>query len=630
MEACWMKRTGTRALGLLLTVTVTVTVSATLSAQREWRDYAGSPDSSRFVAATQLTRANVGQLQVAWSFSQGMSDFNPIVVRGVVYGRGLGNSVVALDAATGKQLWMHPPIDGFNARGMNYWESRDGKTRRLIYSAHNFLQEIDAVTGEPVSSFGVEGKVDLRVGLDRDPTAINQQTRTPGRVFENLIIMGSATNQEYASAPGDIRAFDVMTGKLVWTFHTVPRPGEYGYETWPKDAWKTVGGANNWGEQSIDEKRGIVYVPTGSPKYNFYGGNRHGDNLFGDCIIALDARTGTRLWHFQTVHHDIWDLDNNSAPQLTTIRHNGRTVDVVAVASKTGYPYVFDRVTGAPIWPIEERPVPRNSPVPGEALSPTQPFPTAPPPFSRQKFTAADVNPHILSPEEREAFKQRVAKARNDGPFTPIGFEEVVHMPGNQGGSNWGSTAANPSDGSVYVIGFNVPTLIRLLKPGEVRSGRGGAKEVVQEGRYVTEGFGLFPTIVNPPYTTLTAYDLNAGTIRWQIGLGDDLRLVGQGIKGTGTAASIKGGLIVTATGLVFATAADRKVHVYDSATGAQISELSLGGNTTGAPSMYELNGRQYLLVTASAAPGSGGRGDLGVPPPSGPSGIIAFALPTP
>ena len=617
-----MKRTGTRALGLMLTVAV----SATLSAQREWRDYAGGPDSSRFVAATQVTKANVGQLQVAWSYPAGLTDFNPLVVRGVVYGRGPGNSVVALDAATGKQLWAHPPIDGFNARGMNYWESRDGKTRRLIYSANNFLQEIDAVTGEPVSSFGVEGKVDLRVGLDRDSTAINQQTRTPGRVFENLIIMGSATNQEYASAPGDIRAFDVMTGKLVWTFHTVPRPGEYGYDTWPKDAWRTVGGANNWGEQSIDEKRGIVYVPTGSPKYNFYGGNRHGANLFGDCIIALDARTGKRIWHFQTVHHDIWDLDNNSAPQLTTIRHNGRTVDVVAVASKTGYLYVFDRATGAPIWPIEERPVPQNSTVPGEALSPTQPFPTAPPPFSRQKFTAADVNPHILSPEEREAFKQRIAKARNDGPFTPIGFEEVVHMPGNQGGSNWGSTAANPSDGSVYVIGFNVPTLIRLLKPGDVRSGRGGAKEVVQEGRYVTEGFGLYPTIVNPPYTTLTAYDLNAGTIKWQIGLGDDLRLVGQGIKGTGTAASIKGGLIVTSTGLVFATAADRKVHVYDSATGTQISELQLGGNSTGAPSMYEIGGRQYLLVTASAA--GAGRGDSGGLPAAGPAGIVAFALP--
>ena len=615
--------TRARALGLMLSVAV----GATLSAQREWRDYAGGPDSSRYVAATQVTRANVGQLQVAWNYAPGMTDFNPLVVRGVVYGRGPGNSFVALDAATGKPLWTHPPIDGFNARGVNYWESRDGKTRRLIFSANNFLQEIDAVTGEPVTSFGVDGKVDLRVGLDRDPTTINQQTRTPGRVFENLIIMGSATNQEYTSAPGDIRAFDVLTGRLVWTFHTVPRPGEYGYDTWPKDAWKTVGGANNWGEQSIDEKRGIIYVPTGSPKYNFYGGNRQGANLFGDCIIALDAKTGKRLWHFQTVHHDIWDLDNNSAPQLTTIRHNGRTVDVVAVASKTGYLYVFDRVTGTPIWPIEERPVPQNSTVPGEALSPTQPFPTAPPPFSRQKFTAADVNPHILSPEEREAFRQRIAKARNDGPFTPIGFEEVVHMPGNQGGSNWGSTAGNPTDGSVYVIGFNVPTLIRLLKPGEVRTGRGGAKEVVQEGRYVTEGFGLYPTIVNPPYTTLTAYDLNAGTIKWQIGLGDDLRLAAEGIKGTGTAASIKGGLIVTATGLVFATAADRKVHVYDSATGTQISELPLGGTSTGAPSMYEIEGRQYLLVTASA-PGGGGRGESGVPPPAGPAGIVAFALP--
>ena len=225
----------------------------------------------------------------------------------------------------------------------------------------------------------------------------------------------------------------------------MPRPGEFGYDTWPADAWKTVGGANNWAEQSIDEKRGIVYIPTGSPKYNFYGGNRKGANLFGDCLIALDARTGKRLWHFQTVHHDIWDLDNNSAPQLTTIRQNGRTIDVVAMASKTGYLYVFDRVTGKPIWPIEERPVPQKTTVPGEALWPTQPFPTSPPPFSRQKFTADDLNPHILTPEEREQFRQRILKARNEGPFTPIGFDEVIHMPGNQGGSNWGSTAGNPT-----------------------------------------------------------------------------------------------------------------------------------------------------------------------------------------
>jgi len=578
---------------------------------REWRDYGGGPDSSRFVAATQITKANVNQLQVAWAYPSGQTDFNPLVVRGVVYGRGANNTFVALDAASGKELWISDPVAGFNVRGINYWESRDGKDRRLLFTSNNLLQALDAQSGRPIKSFGTEGVVDLRVGLDRDPATVDQQSRLPGRVFENLLILGSATNQEYDSAPGDIRAFDVRTGKLVWTFHTVPRPGEFGYDTWPPDAWKTIGGANNWGEQSIDEKRGIVYVPTASPKYNFYGGNRKGANLFSDCLLALDARTGKRLWHFQTVHHDIWDLDNNAAPQLITIRRNGKAIDAVAMASKTGYMYVFDRVTGKPIWPIEERPVPQGTSVPGEALWPTQPIPTNPPPFSRQKFTVDDLNPHILSPEDREQFRQRILKARNEGPFTPIGFEDVIHMPGNHGGSNWGSTAANPTDGSVYVIGFNVPSIIRLMKPGEMRAGRRGAPpEPVKEGRYVTQGFGLYPTIVNPPYTTLTAYDLNAGTIKWQIGLGDDLRLVAQGITGTGTAAMIKGGVIPTATGLLFVTAADRKVHIYDSATGRQLHELPLGGSTSGGPSMYELGGRQYLLVTAI------------------PTGIVAYALP--
>jgi len=621
---------------LVVLVVALAAAGSSLNGQtpREWRDYAGGPDSSRFVAAKQIDRNNVQTLQPVWAYPAGQTDFNPLVVRGVGYGLGANDSIVALDAATGRELWQGAPISGFNVRGVNYWESADGSDRRLIYSHSNFLHAIDARSGQPIPTFGADGRIDLRVGLDRDPTAINADSRTPGRVFENLIIMGSATNQEYASAPGDIRAYDVRTGALVWTFHTVPRPGEFGYDTWPPDAWKTVGGANNWGEQSIDHARGIVYVPTGSPKYNFYGGNRHGANLFGDCLIALDARTGKRLWHFQTVHHDIWDLDNNSAPQLTTIRHNGRTVDVVAMASKTGYLYVFDRVSGAPIWPIEERPVPTTTSVPGERLSPTQPFPTSPPPFSRQKFTADDLNPHILTPEAREQFRQRILKARNDGPFTPIGFEDVIHMPGNQGGSNWGSTAANPTDGSVYVIGFNVPTIIRLLKAGELRGGRrgGGAGDVVQEGRYVTEGFGLYPTIVNPPYTTLTSYDLNAGTIKWQIGLGDDLRLVGQGIRGTGTAGTTKGGMIVTATGLVFATAADRKVHVYDAANGKEITALQLGGATSGAPSMFELGGRQYLLVTVAPAGGGRGRGAAGGTaadqPAVSPTGIIAYALP--
>ena len=614
---------------LLLTAVALLAATVVPASQtrppREWRDYAGGPDSSRFVGATQITAANVGQLQVAWSYPAGQTDFNPLVVRDVVYGLGAADAFVALDAGTGREIWRSAPVPGFNVRGVNYWESADGADRRLLFVHDNYLQALDARTGQPVPTFGAGGKVDLRVGLDRDPATISAESRTPGRVFEDLLILGSATNQEYGSAPGDIRAFNVRTGALAWTFHTVPRPGEFGYETWPPDAWKTVGGANNWGEQSIDAARGIVYVPTASPKYNFYGGNRHGANLFGDCLVALDARTGKRLWHFQTVHHDIWDLDNNSAPQLTTIRRNGQTVDVVAVAGKTGFLYVFDRVTGAPVWPIEERPVPTRTDIPGEAVWPTQPFPTNPPPFAKQSFTAADVNPHILSPDEQERFRQRIAAARNDGLFTPIGYDDTIHMPGNSGGSNWGSTAANPTDGSVYVISLNVPAILRLLRPGETRGARGASGPVSTAERPLTDGFGLYATIVKPPYTTLTAYDLNQGTIKWQIGLGDDLRLASQGITGTGSASTTKNGVIPTASGLLFATGADRKVHVYDSNTGKKISEIQLGGATSGSPSMYELNGRQYLLVTAGAA--GGGRG-MAAPPANAPAGIVAFALP--
>ncbi len=594
---------------------------------REWRDYAGGPDSSRFVPATQITKANVGRLQVAWTYPDGDTDFNPLMVRGVIYTRARGNVLVAVDAATGKELWASGEVKAFAIRGVNYWESADRRDQRLLFSSQNMLRALDARTGKPVPTFGKDGLVDLREGLDRDPARVEQQSRLPGRVFDNLLILGSATNREYTSAPGDIRAYDVRSGALVWSFRTVPRTGEDGADTWPANARATVGGANNWAESSVDVRRGIVYVPTGSAKYNFYGGYRHGDNLYSDSLIALDARTGRRLWHFQTVHHDIWDVDNNSAPQLTTVRHGGRRIDVVAQASKTGYLYVFDRATGAPIWPIEERPVPQGSTVPGEKLSPTQPFPTRPEPFSRQSFTVDDLNPYILTDEEREQFRQRIAKARNDGPFTPIGFEDVVHMPGNQGGSNWGSTAAHPDDGRVYVIGFNVPTIIRLLGPGEKRPARAGApEEVVKEGYPVTDGFGLYPTIIKPPYTTLTAYDLNTGVIAWQKGLGDDLRLLPLGITGTGSAATVKGGLIVTGTGLLFATAADRKVHVYDSGNGTELATLPLGGPTSGGPSMYEHAGRQYLLVTASATDPTG-PGAVKTPH-KGPTGLVAYALP--
>ena len=610
---------------------VVAVVSSVLGAApgtREWRDYAGGPDSSRFVAASQITKANVGQLQVAWTFPDGDTDFNPLVVRDTIYTRARGNTIVAVDAATGTQRWASPEIKAFVIRGINYWESPDGKDRRLFVSTLNRLQAFDASNGQRITSFGRDGAVDLREGLDRDPEKVQQQSRLPGKIFGNLIILGSATNTEYTSAPGDIRAFDVRTGAHVWSFRTIPRKGEFGADTWPENARATVGGANAWAEMSVDPVRGIVYVPTGSGKYNFFGGYRRGDNLFSDSLIALDAKTGARKWHFQTVHHDIWDLDNNSAPQLTTITHEGRKVDIVAMASKTGYLYVFDRATGKPIWPIEERPVPQKTTVPGQYLSPTQPFPTRPEPFARQSFTVDDLNPYILTDEQRARFRERILKARNDGPFTPIGFDEVIHMPGNQGGSNWGSTAGNPHDGRVYVIGFNVPTIIRLQKAGEKRAARAGGNpaQIVEEGYPTTDGFGLYPTIVEPPYTTLTAYDLNKGAIAWQKGLGDDLRLLPLGITGTGSAATVKGGLIVTGTGLVFATAADRKVHVYDTGNGTELATLPLGGPTSGGPSMYEHNGRQYLLVTASAVQPSG---PGAVPTPhTGPTGLVAYALP--
>jgi glucose dehydrogenase len=593
-----------------------------------WQSYAGGGHSSQYSALDQINRKNVAKLQVAWSYPiTGNSIFNPVVVDEVMYAPVGGGALAAIDAATGKEIWRKEGAAPSGARGMNYWESPDRSDRRFIYLQRGDVIAVNARDGELITSFGNNGRVDLREAMERKP-ANPVGTSNPGRIFENLFIIPLPGGPSYGGPPSDVHAYDVLTGKLAWIFHVIPHEGEFGYDTWPEGHWTRGGGGHNWSEFTVDEENGIAFVGFGSPRYDFYGGDRKGNNLFANSLVAIDARTGKRIWHQQLIHHDLWDWDIPQSAKLLTIRQNGKPRQVVAQATKQGFLYVFDRKTGQPIWPIEERPVPQGTIVPGEALWPTQPFPTAPPPFSRQRFTVEDLNPHILTSDEREQFKQRVARARNDGPFTPIGFDDVIHMPGNQGGSNWGSTAGNPTDGSVYVIGFNVPTIIRLLRPGETRAGtRGGPPEVVTEGRYVTEGFGLYPTIISPPYTTLTAYDLNQGTIKWQIGLGDDLRLVGQGVRGTGTAATTKGGIILTATGLLFVTAADRKVHVYDSGSGKQICEFELGGVTSGSPSMYERGGRQYLLVTA-AVPGGRGGAEVSPGAATAPTGIVAYALP--
>jgi quinoprotein glucose dehydrogenase len=447
-----------------------------------WPGYGNGPDNSRYFASRQIDKSNVSDLQVAWTYPHGDTGSSPIVVRGVVYGRGRNGSLVAVDAKTGREMWVRENMLGMTSRGINYWASADGADERLIFAMNGLLQEVDAKTGKSIMSFGTNGVVDLRVGIDgRDPDTIgNIQSNTPGELFENLLLLGSATGEGYLSPPGDIRAYDVRTGRLVWTFHTVPRPGEFGYETWPKDAWKYVGGTNNWGEMTIDTERGIAYIPLGSPTYDFYGADRAGANLFGTSIVALDARSGTRRWHFQIVHHDLWDMDPSAAPQLTTIRHRGQRRDVVVVTAKTGWLYVFDRVSGEPIWPIEERRVPKSQ-MEGEQSWPTQPYPTNPPPYITHTFGAADVSPYLTA-EERDAFLKRLLAADNQGLFTPISLRDTVHVPASNGGTLFGGAASEPGSGAVYVVAHENPGIVRLLRPGE---GRGAGAPPVPPGQLV-------------------------------------------------------------------------------------------------------------------------------------------------
>src|SRR3954464_5612210 len=385
-------------------------------AHTTWSDYLGAPDSAQYSALKQIDKSNVSQMEQAWFYPAGNNGFrfgfNPLVVDKMMYVLGKDNAVVALDATTGREIWVHDNNKprSVTHRGINYWESKDRSDRRLFYSTNNILHALDATTGKLIPSFGDHGDVDLREGLGREPKTIRAiQPSTPGRVFENLLILGSATGEEYGSPPGDLRAFDVLTGKLVWTFHTIPHPGEFGYDTWPKEAWKTIGGTNTWGEITVDEKRGIAYFPIGSPTYDFYGADRKGANLFSDCLLALDARTGKCLWHYQTVHHDLWDYDLTAAPKLLTLQHDGKRVDIVAEAGKNGFLYVFDRVTGKPLWPIEERPVPKSE-VPGEWTSPTQPFPTVVPPFARQDMTVKDMYDGFMTPAEKVWWTERLSK----------------------------------------------------------------------------------------------------------------------------------------------------------------------------------------------------------------------------
>lgn len=679
-----------------------------------WQAYGGAADGAQYSSLRQIDRSNVAKLKQVWSYQTGDDlpyAFNPLVVDNVMYVMARTNSIVALDATNGKEIWAHPigaKTTLITNRGIDYWESADRSERRLLFAADNQLQAIDARTGRTIVDFGNGGSTDLREGLGRDPKTLTLvQSFNPGRIFEDLLILGSATNEEYDSGPGDIRAYSVRTGKLVWSFHTIPHPGEPGYETWPKDAWKTAGGANDWSSLALDSKRGVVYVPTASPKYNFYGANRKGANLYGNCLLAINARTGKLLWYFQMVHHDIWDYDNAGTPMLATVRHEGQLVDVVGQATKVGFAWVFNRDTGKPLWPIEERAVPKSD-MPGEETWPTQPFPTKPAPFARQRFTVDDLSPY-LEPEEKERLRAQILKARNRGLFEPPSTDDTIEMPGNNGGANYGGSAVDPARGYLYVVSKDLPAMLKLSledpvsKTGQprlrarslyqancerchlanlqgappaipslvglpkrltdnqirviVKFGRGlmppfakltseeiglilsyladpagasahstanpivasnhpaasnpapsnltNAGSVDPVAAHYTSGFGFMLansglSVIAPPWTTLTAYDLNSGDIRWQIPLGEVPELAAGGITNTGSQWP-KVNPVVTAGGLIFTGTRDRKVRALDSDTGKVLWEATVDAALEGMPAVYEEAGREYIVFCAAA-----------------------------
>ena len=589
-------------------------------AANQWSQYLGGSDSSQYSPLRQINRANVKQLQVAWTYPTGGTEqylFNPIVADGVMYVQAKKNSLVALDAATGKELWSHPFTGAVTTRGINYWESKNRADRYLFTVNAGFLTAINARDGQTVQSFGDNGRVDLRAGLDRDLDGVNPiHTNNPGRVFENLLILPlMRSGGDYNYMPGDVRAYDVHTGKRVWTFHTIPHPGEFGYETWPKDFYQRSGGAINWNELTIDEKRGIAFIPTGTGKWDHYGADRIGQNLFANSVVALDARTGKRLWHFQTVHHDLWDWDLPAGPKLLTVKHEGKNVDVVIQPTKHGFLFVLERATGKPLWPIEERAVPKSD-IPGEQAWPTQPFPTKPAPFARQQIAEKDIST-FLPEAEQQLWKERVRKSRWEGFFTPPSFQGTIVSPGVGGGASWGTAATNPSDGTFYIVSKDAPTIVTIVPPGDPRAKQEKGKQrpgpVPVDGPFThyTAPYTNFvaenrmPSIT-PPWFQMTAYDLNTGNIKWQVPYGTVPSMVAQGHADTGAVQQQRGGPVATAGGLLFAATNDKKFRAYDQATGKVVWEADLPNAAEGVPAVYELGGRQYIAICAAAGSSTG------------------------
>ncbi|MBS1914888.1 MAG: PQQ-binding-like beta-propeller repeat protein [Bacteroidetes bacterium] len=692
---------------------------------KDWKVFGGSKENIHYSTLTQIDTANVTQLQVAWMYHTGDADTanhsqiqcNPIVVDGILYGTSPQLKLFAIDAATGKPKWVFNPYDTSqkksaetfimnNNRGVTYWE--DGNDKRIFFAAGSYLFAIDAVTGKIIEGFGKEGKIDLHDGLERDVNDLYVAATSPGIIYRDMIIMGSRVSEGGDAAPGYIRAYDVHTGKIRWVFHTIPQPGEFGYDTW-KDtvAWKHIGGANCWSGFALDEKRGILFAPIGSASFDFYGGKRKGNGLFADCLLAIDAGTGKYKWHFQDVHHDTWDKDFPTPPALVSVMHEGKLVDAVAQPTKTGFVFLLDRETGKPLFPIEEKRVPHNSEIEGEELSATQPFPTLPKSFMRQTLTENDLN-NLLPDSSYQDIKKRFATYKSGNVFQPISKEGTIVFPGLDGGAEWGGSGFDPETGLLYVNANEIPWVITLTDVknavpkkenllqagirlynsncmtchGPDRKGSGNYPSLLEVNKkyneqdflnVVSTGRRMMPafkqlseeeksaiasfilnikssqqktfveapkpvdTFLNLPYTitgynkfvskegypanmppwgTLNAVNLVTGEIDWRDTLGDYPEFKKKGIH-TGT--ENYGGPVVTAGGLLFiAATSDGKLRAFNKRSGKLLWETELPAAGFATPSVYELNGKEYLVIACGGGKLHAQSGDA----------YVAFALP--